>query len=96
MTRFQVDSDEVLNASSTVRATIGRIQSEVASLHGQLVNLQSTWAGTAATAFQGAASSWHATEQRVSDDLAALNQALAHAGQTYAETEAVNTRLFAR
>ena len=79
-----------------MRGTIGRIQGEVAALHGQLANLQATWGGPAAAAFQSAAATWHATEQRVSDDLTALNQVLTHAGQTYAETEAANTRLFAR
>ena len=79
-----------------MRGTIGRIRGEVASLHGQLVNLQSTWGGPASAAFQSAATAWHATEQRVNDDLTALNQVLTHAGQTYAETEAANTRLFAR
>ena len=40
--------------------------------------------------------SWHSTEQRVTEDLGAINQALAHAGQQYAEAEAANARMFAR
>ena len=96
MTRYQVDSDEVLGTSSAVRASIGRIQAEVGALHGQLVNLQSSWTGPAATAFQTVAASWHGTEQRVAEDLGAINQALAQAGQQYAEAEATNARMFAR
>ena len=34
MTRFQVDSDAVAVATSTVRSAMGRIQGEVAGLHG--------------------------------------------------------------
>ena len=96
MTRYQVDSDEVLGTSSAVRASIGRIQAEVTALHGQLVNLQGSWTGQAAAAFQAVANNWHSTEQRVTEDLGAINQALALAGQQYAEAEATNARMFAR
>jgi early secretory antigenic target protein ESAT-6 len=96
MTRYQVDSDEVLGASSAVRATISRIQSESSSLQGQLVNLQNSWSGQASTAFQGLALDWKATQNRVDETLGAVSQALTMAGQQYAEIEAANARLFAR
>jgi len=96
MTRYQVDSDEVLGTSSAVRASIGRIQAEVGALHGQLVSLQGSWTGQAAVAFQTVAANWHSTELRVTEDLGAINQALALAGQQYAEAEATNARMFAR
>jgi len=95
MTRYQVDSDEVLGASSAVRATINRIQSESSSLQGQLVNLQNSWSGQASTAFQGLALDWKATQNRVDETLGAVSQALTMAGQQYAEIEAANARLFA-
>lgn len=96
MTRFQVDSDAVFNATAAVRNSITRIQSEVAGLHGQLTNLQSTWSGTAATAFQTVVNDWKATQQRVEDSLASINQALTLAGQQYADIEQQNARMFAR
>lgn len=96
MTRFQVDSEAVFNTTTAVRNTITRIQSEVAGLHGQLTNLQSSWTGSAATAFQSVVTDWKATQQRVEESLAAINQALSHAGQQYADIEAQNARLFAR
>jgi early secretory antigenic target protein ESAT-6 len=96
MTRYQVDSDEVLGASSAVRATISRIQSESASLQSQLVNLQNSWSGQASVAFQGLALDWKTTQQRVDETLGAVSQALSLAGQQYAEIEAANARLFAR
>jgi early secretory antigenic target protein ESAT-6 len=96
MSRYQVDSDEVLGASAAVRGSIGRIQAEVGALHGQLVNLQSSWTGQASVAFQSLAADWKATQQRVEENLAAINQALNVAGQQYAEIEASNARLFGR
>ena len=96
MTRYQVDSEAVLTATGAVRATIGRLQSEVAGLHGQLTQLQSSWTGPAATAFGSTVTEWKATQQRVEENLASINQALGLAGQQYAEIEHANARLFGR
>ena len=94
--RYQVDSEAVLSTTAAVRSTISRIESEVAGLHAQLVNLQSSWTGQASTAFQGVVADWTATQQRVEEVLASINLALAHAAQQYADIEAANARLFAR
>ena len=96
MTRYQVDSEAVISATGAVRSSISRIQSEVAGLHGQLTNLQSSWTGQEASAFTGVVGEWKSTQQRVEENLAAINQALTQAGQQYAEIEAANARLFAR
>ncbi|MCU1577552.1 MAG: family type secretion target [Leifsonia sp.] len=96
MTTFQVDSEAVLSATSAVRASIDRIQAEVGGLHGQLTSLQGSWSGQAASAFQGVITDWRATQQRVEESLAAINQALTQAAQQYAEIEAANARLFSR
>lgn len=94
--RYQVDSDAVLGATSAATATIARIQSEVGALHGQLTNLQSSWSGSAASAFQVLVGEWRGTEQRVEELLSAMSQALGLAGQQYAEAEQSNARLFSR
>jgi len=96
MTRYQVDSEAVLSATGAVRTSIGRIQSEVAGLHSQLTNLQASWTGQASTAFSGVVADWKVTQQRVEENLAAINQALTQAGQQYADIEAANARLFSR
>lgn len=96
MTRYQVDSEAVMSATGAVRSSIARIQTEVVGLQGQLANLQTSWTGQAASAFGGVVSDWKLTQQRVEENLAAINQALTHAGQQYAEIEAANARLFAR
>ncbi|TFD48357.1 WXG100 family type VII secretion target [Cryobacterium frigoriphilum] len=96
MTSFQVDSDAVLTATTSIRSTIGRLQGEVSGLMGQLSGLEGSWTGQAATAFHGAVADWRVTQQRIEESLAALNQALGMAGQQYAEIEQANLRLFAR
>lgn len=95
MTSYTVDSAQVLAATQSVQGTIDRVQSEVASLMGQLGGLQSAWTGQAANAFQTAAADWRATQQQVEASLASLRHALATAGQVYADTELANARLFA-
>lgn len=96
MTRYQVDSDAVLAATAAARTAIGRIQSEVAGLTGQLGQLQSSWSGAAATAFSSAAADWGAMQHRVEESLSALSHALGIAGQQYADIESANARLFGR
>ena len=94
MTRYQVDSEAVFGATAAVTASVGRLRGEVTGLHGQLVQLQDSWTGPAATAFQGIVTEWTATQQRVEESLAAISRALAIAGQQYADAEAANARLF--
>jgi early secretory antigenic target protein ESAT-6 len=96
MTRYQVDSDAVLGAEAALRASASRIQSEVAGMLGQLVNLQSTWSGQASTAFQGVVSDWRTTQQQVEQSLAGITTALGRAGQQYADAEQANASLFLR
>ena len=83
-------------ATARAQAAMGRIQGEVAGLHAQLVDLQSSWSGSAASAFQGVVSDWRTTQARVEESLGHINTALGQAGQLYAEAEVQNTRLFAR
>ena len=72
------------------------MQAEVTTLHAQLANLQGSWTGIAATAFQSVVTDWNTTQKRVEESLSAINSALNTAGIQYAETEAQNARLFAR
>lgn len=50
MTHYTVDSDAVDSAAAAITATVGRLQTEVSSLHGQLETLQGVWTGSAAVA----------------------------------------------
>ncbi|MBB2975015.1 WXG100 family type VII secretion target [Microbacterium endophyticum] len=94
MAVFAVDSDAVLTTTAAARATIDRLHSESASLTAQLSQLQSSWTGTAATAFQGVVDQWRATQHHVEDTIGTVNQALALAGQQYADAELSNAAMF--
>jgi early secretory antigenic target protein ESAT-6 len=94
MTRYQVDSDAVLNSGVAIHASIGRIQAEVSGMYSHLTSLESSWSGQAATAFQGVVGDWRITQQRVEESLATIQQALATAGRQYADVEQQNSRLF--
>jgi 6 kDa early secretory antigenic target len=96
MTRFQVDSDAIFSATGAARASVGRLQGEVATLTGQLTALQGSWQGAAASAFQTLVGEWMATQQRIEQNLAAITEALGSAGHHYAEIEQANARLFLR
>lgn len=96
MTRYHVDSEQVLLAATAARASIARLQGEVQSLNSQLHALHSSWSGPAASAFTSVHSAWHATQVTVETNLQNLSDSLAHAGRHYQEMEAANTRLFQR
>jgi early secretory antigenic target protein ESAT-6 len=96
MTRYQIDSEAVAAATVSVQAAASRIQSDVTGLHSRLVELQGSWTGQAAAAFQTVVTDWTATQRRVEESLQLLTTALAQAGQHYAEIELQNARLFAR
>jgi early secretory antigenic target protein ESAT-6 len=94
MSQYQVDSEAVTAGAASIRNTIDRIQTEVASMHGQLSSLEGSWTGQAAVAFQGVVVEWRTTQARVEESLASINQALTAAGQMYADVELQNVRLF--
>jgi WXG100 family type VII secretion target len=96
MTRYQVDSDAVAAATSTVRAAMGRIQGEVSGLHAQLVALQGSWTGQASAGFQSVVGDWKATQARVEESLGAIGHALDLAARQYAEVEEHAVHLFRR
>ncbi|MDR1427293.1 MAG: WXG100 family type VII secretion target [Bifidobacteriaceae bacterium] len=95
MATYQVNAEMIATASSGVHKSMATISAEVATLMAQLNNLQSSWTGTAATAFAGVATQWQATQKQVEESLSAINVALTTAGQTYSEAESRATSLFA-
>ncbi|MET4098159.1 early secretory antigenic target protein ESAT-6 [Agrococcus sp. UYP10] len=94
MSRYGVDADALHGAHVGVRGTGSRVQSEVAAMLAQLQALQESWTGQASVAFQALLQEWRATQQRVDESLANINEALAAAGRQYDEVEAGNARLF--
>jgi WXG100 family type VII secretion target len=94
MTRFLVDSEEVLAANNVVQSTIQKLQTDVDTLHTQMNSLQSSWQGQAANNFQDLAGRWRTTAGLVQQQLAEIGQALTIAAQQYSDIEATNQRLF--
>lgn len=96
MTRFEVDSGHVARASAAVQSSAVAISAEVDGMMRHLVDLQASWRGPAATSFQQVVADWRATQERVRANLDEIRQALAVAGQQYAEAEQAAVRMFAR
>lgn len=94
MAVFSVDSDAVLTATAAVRGTAERLEAETSAMLGQLTQLQASWTGSASSAFHGVVEQWRATQRQVEDALASISQALASAGQQYADAEQVSLGLF--
>jgi WXG100 family type VII secretion target len=94
MTRYTVDSDAVAAAASAITATVARLQGDAGALHSQLEQLQGTWTGQAAQAFQGVVQQWRTTETNLEQVLASIDRALRQAGRQYVEIELANARLF--
>lgn len=96
MSRFEVDSARVEEASTQVRCSVQAITTEVDRMMRHLESLQSVWRGQAATGFAEVSAQWRATQQQVRDSLESIQIALSEAGRQYAETETATARLFAR
>ncbi len=94
MATFSVDSDAVLTATGAIRATADRLQGETAAMLGQLTQLQGSWTGAAAIAFQGVIDRWRLTQRELEAALGDIGTALSHAGSQYEQTEAAASGLF--
>lgn len=94
--RYEVDSEQVAQASAAAGRSVAAVRTEVAGLLRHLTDLQSGWRGGAATAFGGVLADWSATQQRVEASLDQITAALGAAASTYAEAEQSASRLFVR
>ena len=80
MSRYEVDSAQVMQASSAVQGSAQQISDEVDVMMRHLIDLQSSWRGQAATSFQSVVADWRATQERVRTSLEEIQRALAVAG----------------
>ncbi len=96
MSRFEVDSAQVSTASTAVRGSVGTISAEVDRMMRNLLDLQGSWKGQAASQFQVVVEDWRATQERVKASLEQVSNALAAAATTYADAEQANARMFTR
>ncbi len=93
--RYEVDSAQVIQASSAIQASAQQVREEVDRMMRHLLELQGSWRGQAATSFQSVVSDWQATQERVRASLEDIQQALAVAGRQYAEVESATAAMFA-
>ncbi len=96
MSRYEVDSAQVAQASGAAGTSVAAIRTEVAALMRHLTDLQGVWRGTAATAFAGVVADWASTQQHVEASLDQITAALGQAAQHYADAEQQASRLFMR
>ena len=94
MAVFSVDSEAVVSATATARATAERVRTDVASLVANLQALQGSWSGAASIAFQEILEMWRATQREVDTSLDRVNLALDSAARQYSDAEQANLSLF--
>ena len=94
MSRYEVDSAQVMQASTAVQGSAQQISDEVDVMMRHLIDLQSSWRGQAATSFQSVVADWRATQERVRTSLEEIQRALAVAGRQYAEVESTTAAMF--
>lgn len=95
MTQYQVDSARVEQAGAAVATSAQAIGTEVDQMMRNLLELQGSWRGQAATSFQQVADDWRSTQERVRTALEEIQRALAAAGRQYQEVEDAAARMFA-
>jgi WXG100 family type VII secretion target len=95
MSRFEVDSARVEQASGAVATSSGNVAAEVDGMMRHLLDLESCWKGQAAAGFQALTAQWRVTQEQVRTMLDQIQRALAQAGRQYADVEAANARMFA-
>jgi len=94
MSVFTVDTDAVQAAHAATRATMERLRSESATLMAQLRQLQSSWVGTASSAFQSCAEQWQGAQLHVEQVLDSVGTSLGSAATQYADADQYSASLF--
>ncbi|NVM99073.1 WXG100 family type VII secretion target [Arthrobacter sp. SDTb3-6] len=94
MAQFNVNSDDLAVKSTAVKGSVDRIRMEVDGMKRNLMDLQATWSGAAATNFQALLQEWHTTQVKVEASLESINSALSMAATQYAQAEEANARMF--
>ncbi|MEV7631979.1 WXG100 family type VII secretion target [Microbacterium sp. NPDC089318] len=94
MSVFTVDTDAVQSANGAAYATMERLQGESTALMAQLNQLQSSWTGAAAAAFQQCSEQWRGAQMHVEQVLGSISAALGSAAAQYADADQYSASLF--
>ena len=84
MSVFTVDTDAVQAANGAAYATMERLQNQ----------LQSSWTGAAAAAFQQCSEQWRGAQMHVEQVLGSISAALGSAAAQYADADQYSASLF--
>ncbi len=87
MARIGVQSEELRQQASTVKAGAAEVNDILAQLTGQIQTLASTWEGAASAAFQTRWQEWQNGATQVQQAMDAMGIFLEEAARTYEETE---------
>ena len=91
---FSVDTEAVNAATAATRGTVERLQAESTALSAQLTQLQSSWTGAAAAAFQQCSEQWRGAQMHVEQVLGSISAALGSAAAQYADADQYSASLF--
>lgn len=94
MSVITVDTEAVGAAQAAALATMGRLQTESATLMSQLNQLQGSWVGTASTAFQSCAEEWRGAQLHAEQVLESIGHSLGSAATQYADADQYSASLF--
>ncbi len=92
---FEVDTGELGRARGAVGACAAQVAMDVDELGRHLVELQASWQGEAAGAFDAVMARWQAVHEQVRSALGEVELALEASGRAYDEAEGSARRLFA-
>lgn len=94
MSVYTVDTGAMDVTTGRAKATVERLRAESQTLKAELVQLQSTWSGSASVAFQECGEQWAAAQMQVEQVLESIGTALAAAANQYREADLYTTSLF--
>jgi WXG100 family type VII secretion target len=87
---IKVSTDDVAAKASAVARQVSELESQLATLTGDMSALAATWNGRAADAFQTLYQGWNKQAGQIQQSLNDIGISLKGAGSRYADTEAAN------
>ncbi|MEV7217596.1 WXG100 family type VII secretion target [Kitasatospora cineracea] len=94
MSGILVNFQTIQNASSEVRQTAARIQSQLDDLKAGVQRIASSWEGAAQQGYQARQAQWDAKAADLQEVLGRIASALDNAAQSYQQTENSNQAIW--
>lgn len=94
MSGILVNFATVSQASSDVKATAGRIKSQLDELEAAVKRVANTWEGAAQEGYQQKQRQWDQTAQNLHETLMKIANALQNSADNYQSTEKANANVW--